>query len=82
MSPDYLLARADAADSTAKLNLEQLQQHIPEDRQHQKASSVLGHSPVYVHQAVCFPSILTMASFILAMDQVQPQFSNLFWADQ
>lgn len=78
MTPHYLLAWANAADSTAKLNLEQLQQHIPEDRQHQTASSVLGHSSVYVHQAACFSSILTMASFILAMDQVQPQFSNLF----
>lgn len=73
----------DAAALTAKLNLEQLQQHIPEDRRHQTASSVPGHISVYVRQAACFPSILTMAPFILVMDQVQePQFSNLFWADQ
>lgn len=80
MFPYYLLAWTWAAVTT-KLNLEQLQQQIPEYR-HQAASSLFGHSSVYVNQAACFPSTLTMASFILAMDKVQPQFSNLYWADQ
>lgn len=73
MSSYYLLAQAWAAVTT---NLKQLHQ-IPEYR-HRAASSLLGHSSVYVHQAACFPSTLTMASFILPMDKVQPQFSNLY----
>lgn len=66
---------------TANLKVDHLQQQIPEYR-HVAACSLFSHSSVYVHRAVCFPSTVTMTSFTVAMDKVQPQFSNLYWADQ
>lgn len=73
------LAWTEAAVTT-KLSLEQSRQQIPAEWQHGADTSVFGHGSVYVHKAACFPSTVTMVSFIFAVDQVQPQFSNLSWA--
>lgn len=46
--------------------------------------SLFGPSAVYVHQVrvVCFPSTLTMSSFILEMNPVQRHVSNMHQFEQ